>query len=459
MKKNITLFTGVATFVLLFYKQTLALNFSIFCLAIWLLLFYSTALKQRTKTFYWLAVALLFSAVSFAWYGDFISFAALLITTILLGYKTYYPQLNIITAPFSVFINYASFIVRAPLINKWLTPEKTSGGNILKKLIAYCLIPCFFVSIFLLVYTMSSEKFASFFIINWDIDLLQILGLSVFGFFVMFCYFHFYVPQFIIAQNSKLADDFPADYLSQKTFSYGVMDKNFVQKSGEISLVLLNILLLFFIITYSIESYARETTGSLSSSVHERVYTLIGSIAMAIAVIMLYFKGAFNFDSNARLLKILSFIWIGLNMVLLITVLTKNMLYVQSYGLTFKRIGVFVFLLLSSIGLLLTTYKLHRKKTNIFLLNRMLWVTYAMLVVFAAVNWSWIVTKYNINNHQSPTDWAYLHTLEYNKQLMHDLSKTQNTGADEKKVYDLVQDKKAKPFLSKNLYYEFLNLK
>ncbi|ULT43430.1 DUF4173 domain-containing protein [Niabella defluvii] len=95
---------------------------------------------------------------------------------------------------------------------------------------------------------------------------------------------------------------------------------------------------------------------------HERVYVLILSIVMAIAVIMIYFQGLLNFDTQSHLLKKLSFLWIGLNVLLILTVFFRNLEYVAAYGLTFKRIGVFLFLLLSLLGLFTTWIKLKKKK-------------------------------------------------------------------------------------------------
>jgi hypothetical protein len=83
---------------------------------------------------------------------------------------------------------------------------------------------------------------------------------------------------------------------------------------------------------------------------------------MAILVIMFYFKSDFNFDPKAGLMKILAKIWIFLNAVLVLSAAVKNYEYIISYGFTYKRLGVFAFLLLSLVGLALTFLKIQKKK-------------------------------------------------------------------------------------------------
>lgn len=133
--------------------------------------------------------------------------------------------------------------------------------------------------------------------------------------------------------------------------------------SGVISFVSLNILLIFFIITYNYEQFyeVSKTPAQLSEETHERVNAVILSIIMAILVIMFYFKSDFNFDLKAGLMKISAKIWILLNAVLVISAAAKNFEYIVNYGFTYKRLGVFLFLILALTGLALTFIKIQKK--------------------------------------------------------------------------------------------------
>ena len=461
MNKNRALLISTVSFVALFYKQFVALNLGIFALLVWLLLFFILTPKYKTVVYWWLSVATFISAFSFSWYGDFLSFFALACSLLMLGYKALFPRLRIITFPLAAFFNYATFIFRAPVFNNWLWPGKKGSTGIVKKIVTYLLIPGFFVSIFLVVYSNSSNRFASYFTFDWNVDLAQLFFLTILGFFLMFSYFHFAVPKLLIAYNKGLRDNFSTGYHLNAP-SRGILDIYSQRRSGEITLILLNALLIFFIIIYSLEQFietaAGSASGSLSSEVHERVYILIFSIILAIIIIMIYFRGMLNFDKHARLLKVLSISWICLNIILVAVVLAKNIQYVQVYGLTFKRIGVFVFLLLSIAGLLTTYHKLVFIKTNTFLLTRMFWICFSVLVFSAIINWSWVVTKYNLANQAKP-DLFYLYSLDYNKRLLYEkFGDAPINGTSGKGIKAIVEAEQAKPFLSKKLYYEFLHL-
>lgn len=456
MKKNIFFFLSVVLFVVLFYNQEPGINISIFGCTAWLFLYFSIEEKKRTNGFRILSAASFASLLSFAWYGDFISFAAVFISLLLTGFKAFYPKLNIVSFPVGLAFNYASFLFRVLVPRKWLGLS-ISGDGLFKRIVSYLLIPAIFVSLFIGVYSLASKSFASLFMIDFDFDIFQLSILTALGFFLMFNFFYFSVPKMLIWYNGYLKDNFSEGYTLRQAKGFRFLDLVSQRRSGEISLTLLNIVLVFFIITYSIEQFGgREIAGTLSNEVHERVYVLILSIVMAIIVIMIYFQGLLNFDIHSKLLKKLAFVWIGLNILLIGTVLFRNMEYVAAYGLTFKRIGVFIFLLLSMAGLLLTGYKIAYRKTNIFLINRMVWAFYAVLVISCAINWSWIVTKYNTIHFKNP-DWQYLETLDYNKKLLHTIY-LQN-GRDAGKIEAQVKNNRSGKFLSKRLYYELTDLK
>ncbi|HTG56155.1 MAG TPA: DUF4153 domain-containing protein, partial [Niabella sp.] len=410
---------------------------------------------KQTPMFWVLSFTSLVSMAAFAWYGDFISFAALFLSLLLTGFKAFYPRLNVLILPFNTAFNYITFIFRVLTPQKWLGVRLSSDG-LVKKVMSYVLIPGAFAAIFIGVYTAASDKFASLFVINLEFDFFQLAVLTVLGFFLMFNFFYSSVPKAIIACNGYLKDDFSDGFVQKRNNGFHLLDVVSQRRSGEISLILLNAVLIFFIIIYGIEQFGTPgSSGTLSSDVHERVYVLILSIVMAIGVIMIYFQGLLNFDTQSGLLKKLSFIWIGLNVLLIFTVFFQNLEYVNTYGLTFKRIGVFIFLLLSLLGLFTTWVKLKNKKTNIFLINRMVWAAFYVLVVSSFINWSWIVTRYNTSHFTNP-DWNYLNSLNYNRQLLNNIYKEKgmpNTG-----IKQSVYAERKSQFLSKRLYFEFLDV-
>ncbi|WP_300598606.1 DUF4173 domain-containing protein [Niabella sp.] len=451
MKKNLVLFLGVALFVALFYNQGPGLNLSFFAILSWSAVFLTTRKENHTALFWWLTGALGIAAGAFAWYGDPVSFLAVFASLALLVCKAHEPVMHVLLVPFASAANFISFIFRAPVLTGWLPVNGLLTVNFYKKAIYYFLVPGALAVSFLVVYSSGSSLFQSFFHINWNADFLQIGFLTTLGFFLMFSIVHYWAPSKLTAISRKLKDHFPGTAPRQSA-GWLAVDAGFYQKSAGISLIVLNIIVAFFITTYCIEQFGNGTTGNtLSNELHERVYLLIFSIVMAIFVILLFFRGILNFTSNTGQLKKYAYIWITLNLLLLIVVTLKNNQYVGAYGLTFKRLGVYFFLLLCSIGLFFTFLKIKNKKTNTYLVGRMVWAGYTALVIGASINWSWIVTKYNLE-YQKTFDREYANSLSFNKQLLYD------TGLLTKEaLLQLQHQHQVHPLLSQNLYYTTLN--
>lgn len=455
MKKNFSLLIGIVAFVTLFYKQEVAVNLSIFGLLVWLLIYNAVGRKYHNKSFWALSLLLFFAIGSFAWFGDFASFVALFFTLTLFVVKAFYPKLNILAFPFVLIISGATSVLRVLYLKNWIVLPKTATTDFWKKVMAYLIVPILFTTVFLILYSFSSTKFASLFKFSWDLENIGIIAfLSVLGSFFMFNFLYVYVPRFLMKENFRLEDDFSRRVVNQVN-----NDKQFFRRSGEITLTLLNIIIAFFIFVYASESLQNLTpTESYSSEVHERVYVLMASIVVAVAIIMIYFYSPKNFDSRGKLLRTLSYIWIGLNALLAVVAILQTGKYVYHYGLTLKRVGVYVFLAMCLAGLLVTSFKLLFIKSNIYLLNRMFWICFITLVVGFNINWSWIVTKYNITNQAKP-DIYYLSSLEFNKAILFNTYGDNPTGAEFKAgINEEVDSQLQKPFLSRNLYYQFLNL-
>lgn len=174
----------------------------------------------------------------------------------------------------------------------------------------------------------------------------------------------------------------------------------------------LNLLLIFFLVTDVI--YLSDTipisNAAYSQSVHEGIYALMLSIVCAIAIILYFFRGDLNFYKGNKNIKQLTFLWICLNFVLVIFTGYKNYEYVEALGLTYKRIGVFVYLLLTLTGLVTAYLKVARTRSFVYLVRRNTAVAFAFLFLSAAVPWDRAITWYNLENVDN-SDVAYLINL------------------------------------------------
>lgn len=455
MKTHHYIFLTTALFVILFYDQDMGMNLGILGIIYALLTLFKTPEKNKTKTLLILFVTSILSSLAFIWYGDFASFLAVVSSLLLFSYRSRNRKLKILFLIPVFAINSFTFIFRFFSFDKWLPKKNISG--VWQKTLAFIIIPLLFISLFFGIYSVGSNHFASLFKdYELDINLWQLLCLSVLGFFVAFNYWNYAVEKFIYKNNSLLNDDFEEQFKTPKS-TYSFLDLNSERASGVISFICLNILLIFFIITYNYEQFyeVAKTPVQLSEETHERINAVIISIIMAVLVIMFYFKSGFNFDPKAKLMKILAKIWIILNGILVISAALKNYEYIVSFGFTYKRLGVMAFLLLALIGLALTFIKIQRKKRNAFLFNMMIWYFYGTILACSYVNWGGIITSQNMKRKDFVVKY-HLDQINFNERGLLQYAKDKNDPQLKKRAIERMEDKRSRPFLSKILYYETL---
>jgi hypothetical protein len=179
---------------------------------------------------------------------------------------------------------------------------------------------------------------------------------------------------------------------------------------------------------------------------------------MAIVVIMLYFKGGFNFDKKANALKLLAKTWLILNSILIISTAIKNAEYIVNMGLTYKKLGVYAFLLLSLIGLIITFIKIQFRKKNAFLFNSMSWCFYGMILVCSYINWGGIITSQNMKRSDFAINY-HLKAINFKEKYLLKYAEEKNDLKLKKEILEQVNAEKSPTFLSKILYYETIQTK
>ena len=438
-------------FFLLFYDESAGINLALLGAVYSIVIYALTPKILRTER---LKVMLVFSLVScsaFAYYGDFISFFAIAISVILLRLFSLSKELKpILSIPIALWQG-LSFPFRFFSFKDWV--PKTNTEKSVQKVLAVVVIPSGFLMVFFAIYTYGSDTFANFFgNINFNFNIYEVIALSFLGFFIAFNVWNISIPSFIYSSNHHFRNDFANEDIVQKpTFDF--LDLNLERLSGVVSLLLLNVMLAFFLFSFNYEQFyvGESSAAELSGATHERVNAVILSIVMAVLVIMFYFKSNFNFDNQAVWLRRLVYIWILLNMLLVFSASVKNIEYVTEYGLTYKRLGVFAFLLMALLGLALTFFKIHKRKTNLFLVNTMLWAFYGMLLACSVINWGNLATRYNLANKKGNFD--YFKTLNFND----DILKEVDPNFEKYETYEYFSETEDSSFLSKSIYYETLS--
>ncbi|WP_294245216.1 DUF4153 domain-containing protein [uncultured Chryseobacterium sp.] len=420
MKTHHYILLTTALFILLFYNQSPGLNLGILSVVYAVLTFFRTPLRNRSRTFMLLMVTTVLSGTAFAWYGDFPSFLAVVSSLLLLGYRSRNRRMKILLLIPVVIVNFFTSFCRVFSFDEWLPKRNMSG--LWQKILAFIFIPLVLVSVFFGIYAAGSDRFASLFT-DWelDIDIWQLFVITMLGFFIAFNYWNYTVERLIYKNNRMLENNFREHEAIPKP-TYSFLDLDSERISGAVSLFALNILLVFFIIAYNYEQFYEQvkTPVQLSEETHEQVNAVIVSIIMSIFVIMFYFKSGFNFDPKARFMKVLAKTWIVLNAVLVISAMLKNSEYIIHHGFTYKRLGVYAFLTLSLIGLVMTFIKIHFRKKNAFLFNTIAWYLYGTILICSYINWGGIITAENskrrdfaLNYHLTQINFSENQLLEY----------------------------------------------
>ncbi|WP_281336282.1 DUF4153 domain-containing protein [Flavobacterium eburneipallidum] len=459
MKKYHLIFGSSFIFTLLFYNESVGVNLAIFGLVLTGIICYFFQ-ERFTRLHLALVVTSVLSCLAFAWYGDFVSFLTLVLSVIFLQFKTQ-EKLKLIQVFPLIFINGITSLGRPLILRQWL-PKREIKNDFAKKLIAYVFIPALFLILFFTVYAFGSDHFSSLFTdYRLDLNFFQLILISIFGFYISFTFWNYWVPETCLEVNPKLQNEFTDERKVSNEPTFSFLDIDFERRSGEITLWLLNGLLLVFIATYNYEQFFEVIEKSkLSAATHERVNAVIFSIIMAVGVILFYFKGGFNFDKKAKNLKQLSKVWIFLNGILILSTLIKNTEYISYFGLTYKRLGVYAFLFLAIIGLFFALLKITKQKTNAFLFNQMVWYCYGILLICSYINWGNLVTNYNISVNKG-VEPMFLSDLNFNDETRRNyfsLKKLDGQYSEVSREEEILK-RQRDSFLSKALYYEFVNEK
>lgn len=173
-------------------------------------------------------------------------------------------------------------------------------------------------------------------------------------------------------------------------------------KMGLILMVMMNILLLvvnIIDIQWLWFGFDYSQIEDFTQVVHEGTYMLIWSIFLSMFILLRFFRGNLNFYPSNTFLKRLAYLWIFQNGVLVISVALRNYHYIYEMGWAYKRIGVFIFLLLTLFGLYTLYLKIKARKSLYYLMSRNAWAVYTMLICMSLVNWDFIIVQGNINHH------------------------------------------------------------
>ena len=404
---------GGLWFAHLFYQEDMGLN-SIFCTIPLLLLAFAHTYRSSPygKEVAITAVGLFLSTVAVVGNGSLLAKLMYWFSILLFLGVIKHPSLRFLPLATSAAI---SHLITVPwsILQKWTSSGLHSSNTpsyLLKKAISW-LIPLGLFNFFLLIYYLANDKFSG--LIDSIAEFLVLpRGLTVAGEQLALFLLGFLLVGATLLRNplasnlSKWQQYFSINLVRTRQkqlfnyFSPMVLKNRF--KLSIITLTLLNALICIVNLTdlvYVWFSQRALTAAELSMYVHEGTNLLIFAILLAAGVVLLIFRKNLNFFPANEGLKKLAYIWIGQNIFMVFSVAIRNFQYLSNYGLTHKRIGVFVFLLIVLIGLVTLFLKVRDRKSHYFLWHRNSWAVYLVLLFCGFINWNLLITRVNLNSN------------------------------------------------------------
>jgi hypothetical protein len=412
--KNYFFLTAVVAYGILFYDQGQGINYLIFSGLLIILLLLAFPGAWRRSAWCYVAGASLLSGFTLVWHHSTLAYIAHLLSLALLSGLTIQPAASF----FGALLHFFSSTFSSPLIqfsetinmeDKQKSSKQPGRRWALGRKMGY-VIPVLITALFFVLYQNGNPVFASvvatidFSFISWNWIVFTFAGLLLLtGTFYPFIHDFFNFEQNIPDQLVRIR------VKKSKTLNILTGLKREFQ-TGKLLFILLNLLILFvnsldFVYLFLLKTLPAGV--NYKDFLHQSVHSLIWSIVLAIAVILYYFRGDLNFFSKNKSLKTLAYVWIFQNTLMVLITLYKNFTYISEGGLTHRRIGVYVYLLLTFIGLLVTFWKVLEAKSNWFLFKTNAWLFFIVLICSTFFNWDRIIIDYNNQSRfkSSEFDW------------------------------------------------------
>jgi hypothetical protein len=438
--KTTSIIFGAVLFNSIFWNEKLGVNAVLFTVFIvcCLVYFYPHSIKKSACK--WLLISHLVTAAIVVFQNTLLSKVAFSITMLLFVAFSQYKHRSVWFAGCSAVMNYVF------AIPNFFRQFKKYGNNVelsgFIKLIRKMVLPLLIVAGFVIVYALANVVFSdTIFRItnavgNWIAHIFDWLSVQRIEFFLLgiliTCGLLLAVRNNWLSETDmQKSDNLPrkkgnfkkwkesafSDLLSVITGKSpaGVLALKNEFSTGLISLVLLNVLLLFvnvIDIKYVWLGYKFQSNQRLFAYVHEGAGLLILSIILAMLLLLFFFRGNLNFYKRNNSLKRFAYLWIFQNSFLVFSVFIRDYYYIFHCGLAYKRIGLLFFLAMVLIGLLTVFSKIYFIKSTYYLLRINAWAAIILLVFASAIDWDVAIATYNIERKSKlPLDVHFLLSL------------------------------------------------
>jgi len=405
-KSDFLIYGSTLIFSYLFYLQGLGLNLAIF--SIWLVLasFICNPEKLKNKNAWFVSVLTMIAAGSMAYYGNVLSIIACFFCVVLLFGMTLTAKtgviVGILNGLFTLLMGtYNSIFGKVEERIKAKQTPAYQEVNEQKRSYKWGLIaiPIGVVILFFTLYRSANPIFKN---LTDKIDLSWIsfawISFTLIGYYLLYGGF----------QNQSIAK--LTDFENRENWNIEESKVKQIQWAGKllaykdefftakIMFILLNVLILIVNVgDLQFLTVSREIPEGMTFAdfLHQGVGVLIFSVVISIALVLFVFRGQLNFESNQKSIKIWAYAWLAQNIIMLVSVAGKNAMYISAYGLTYKRIGVYVYVLLTAIGLILTINKIAKAQKNYGLVRSTSFAFMTVFILSTPFDWDNMIIKCN----------------------------------------------------------------
>lgn len=425
MKRNDWIYIlCIALYSFLFYEQSAGLNYLLFSIAVVAGL--AAMRPEAIKTKHWKVSALLVIVSGIAVYlnGSRLAIGANITSLMLFSAQSAGPGTSLIVSFFlsicSIGGSYVFMIIdffdrrskkHEADISTGSPTSRRNSGRIWAVIVAVLIVLIFFV-LYRSTNVLFKEltKHINLDWISWRWCFFTAIGaIAIYGVF--------YLRKFGgIGENSNNYKR-NLDPPSAENTNWGdtLMSEDNERFLGILLLSLLNILVLFVNgvdVLFQFGDHTMPEGVTYTSYVHEGVGLLIVNVLLAMLLVLFFFRGRLNYNKSYNAIKILAIIWLAQNVLMLFFMAGRNNLYTEMFGMTYKRIGVYFYLLLTAIGATTTALKVWGKKTNTWLFRINTWLFFSVFVFSSLVSWSRFITWYSLYKSDY-VNRAYLSSMSY----------------------------------------------
>ena len=330
------------------------------------------------------ALAILMCLLSFGYLG-----VALVIPNADPGFGAIAGFLNFIISPFGVIIRFFQRL--------------NANNGKFRGIVTTLLIPAALLTFFSILYYESSPAFRDLLdAIRWD-HLPQFIFTAILGVFAASVLLYCFAPERFnkvydnIGQKSTKISDYMGNIKFVNSWLIGVW-----------SLVVLLSVVILTDLMYQVNGQT-PTDFTYATYLHQGIYASIFSIICA--AILTVLTNNYLGEIKKKSFRLANLIFIVLNGLFILQNVQRNYVYISQYGLTEKRMVIYIYLALCIIGLVLTSITILQNRSLGFLYKTNAFNVYFVLIVSALMNWSTTITAYNINHpygQEQTVDYDYL---------------------------------------------------